>query len=73
MVLEKILLICESNLPPKADVTEKLKVRTAYLIFQVVFKNEVAFDAALGESTAFTSLFSNVKIEYFENIFFSLP
>ena len=60
-------------MPPEADVTEKWKVGTVYLIFHVVFKNEVAFDAALGESTAFTSLFSKVKIEYFENIFFSLP
>ena len=72
-VLEKILLIFKSNLPPEADVTEKLKAGTVYLIFHVVFKNKVAFDAALWESTAFTSLFSKIKIEYFENNFFSLP
>lgn len=72
VVLEKVFLIFKSNLSPEHVVTEKWTVGTVYLIFHVVSKNEVGFDATPWESAAFTSLFSKVKVEHFKNRFFCL-
>ena len=49
------------------------KVKVVGLIFDVVSKIVVAFDASLLESVALTYLFSRNLNDYFKNRLFSLP
>ena len=71
MNFEKVLPLFRSNSPAEDDVTEKSKVKE--LIFHVVSKNIVVFDAAPWESVSLTNLFSRRQKDYFESrsIFFA--
>ena len=56
--MRKIVPIFKPNSSPENDVTEKLKVETAKLIFRVLYKNVVIIDKVPWEKSALTILFS---------------
>lgn len=66
VIFEKVLLIVKSNSSPEDDVTEKWKVEAIELIFYVVFKKVIVFDAAPWESVVLTNLFKKSKRNIWE-------
>ena len=59
--MRKIVPIFKPNSSPENDVTEKLKVETAKLIFRVLCKSVVIIDEAPWENSALTILFSKIQ------------